>query len=674
MTDGFMPHGYCLRWDGPLLWVFIVGNLGIALAYFLIPMTLRFFIGKRNDLPYGYMFKLFAVFIFSCGVTHIAKVVTLWQPVYWIEAYLDLWTAAVSLLTAFLLVPLIPKALSLRSAKELEESNRQLEKSKAELDAVNKKLQAANEGLEEVVKARTIELEAALMEAKRGEEQFRTLFDMMPQLGWTAQPDGFIDFYNKGWYDYTGTTFEEMQGWGWEKVHDAQILPVVVERWKESLTNATPFAMEFPLRRRDGIFNVFATRVNPIFDQAGMLQRWVGINTNIQDKVETLEATAESERRFRHLAAALPDIVWILNAELEVTFLNERWTQYTGLTMDEGLGSRWHKVVHPDCLSDAVKSWVVARANKTPYELEQLLLAASGEYRWHLVRGVPVFDQQDEIFNWFGTCTDIHEKRAYREELEKAVESRTKELTLARDEAMEASAAKSRFLATVSHEVRTPMAGVIGLVELLSMSLEGQSKDVAKAALDSSKRLLQILNDLLDASKLQAGAIKLEYRQFAIRPVIGDVIQLISPQAEKKNLQILSQVSDEVPELICGDELRVRQILQNIAFNAVKFTSQGNIRFEVGVNKQEGASTSIEFSIADTGIGLTPEQQLKIFEPFVQADESTTRLFGGTGLGLSICRTLIDLMGGEISVTSEFGTGSVFRVIIPFRADLCKTS
>ncbi|MBC7999849.1 MAG: PAS domain-containing protein [Leptolyngbya sp.] len=674
MTEGFMPHGYCLGWDGPLLFVFIVGNLGIAIAYFLIPLALRFFIGKRKDLPYGYMFKMFAAFILSCGITHIVKVVTLYQPVYWLEAGLDLWTAGVSLLTAFLLFPLIPKALSLRGPRELDEANSKLERSNAELELANKELLLAKEKLEDAVKTRTSDLEAAVKLAQEGEVQFRTLFEMMPQLGWTAQADGFIDFYNHGWYDYTGTTFEEMQGWGWEKVHDPTVLPVVMERWKESLSAGTAFLMDFPLRRKDGVFNTFATRVTPIFDQGGQLLRWVGINTNIQVHIDALEAVAESDRQFRHLAATLPDIVWIVDNHLQSSFLNERWYQYTGLVPPDGLGSKWQEILHPECLSKALHEWEIAIASKLPYESEQRLRAANGDYRWHLVRGIPIFDSQGAISRWFGTSTDIHEKRSYSDELEKAVVSRTADLLVARDEAIAANEAKSRFLATVSHEVRTPMAGVIGLVELIGqVATQDDVRSLSKSAFESCKRLLQILNNILDASKLQFGAVNLEYRFFSVRSVIGDVVQLVTPEVDKKSVKISSSVDSDIPDLICGDELRVRQILQNLVFNAVKFTEMGSVDIRVSLLERTSAGSVLKFSIVDTGIGVTEEQKHKLFQPFAQADDSTTRVYGGTGLGLHICKTLTDLMQGEIGVISQAGQGATFWVRIPFRDDLCLT-
>ena len=249
--------------------------------------------------------------------------------------------------------------------------------------------------------------------------------------------------------------------------------------------------------------------------------------------------------------------------------------------------------------------------------------------------------------------------------LEEAVRQRTRDLEAALQ-------SKSRFLATVSHEVRTPLSGMLGLIELILTSAENEdTRLMAKTALDASQRLLCILNDLLDASKLQAGKVELEFRNFALRPVIGDIVQLIKPEADKKKLAIVSLVDQDVPANICGDELRLRQVLLNLAFNAVKFTEKGTISISVKLLEQKDRIMRLGFEINDTGIGISEENLDKLFEPFAQAADSTTRLFGGTGLGLNISQTLTTLMQGEITVQSTLGRGTTFIVSIPFNEDRC---
>lgn len=231
---------------------------------------------------------------------------------------------------------------------------------------------------------------------------------------------------------------------------------------------------------------------------------------------------------------------------------------------------------------------------------------------------------------------------------------------------------KSRFLSTISHEVRTPMTGVIGLTEILNMKDLGSENNAAVAAIfESSKRLLNLLNNILETAKLESSKVVLERRNFPVRSVLGDTRQLIVREAMSKHLQIAGKSDEKIPELVCGDELRLRQILLNLAFNAVKFTNQGKIDISAVVKRQTESEALIRFSVTDTGIGIRKEMQSEIFQPFQQATPSTARVQGGTGLGLSICRELVTLMRGEIGVVSEPGQGSTFWVEIPFPKENC---
>ncbi|HEY9793546.1 MAG TPA: ATP-binding protein [Candidatus Obscuribacterales bacterium] len=242
-----------------------------------------------------------------------------------------------------------------------------------------------------------------------------------------------------------------------------------------------------------------------------------------------------------------------------------------------------------------------------------------------------------------------------------------REIEAARDQALAALQVSRRFLSTVSHEVRTPMAGIIGLTELLTLEdLGAENNATVQTIFQSSKRLLQILNDLLDAARMEAGKLSLEHTPFAIRPVLGDIRQLILPEAQKKHLDVIGSCDTNIPELLCGDELRLRQILLNLAFNAVKFTDCGEVNVSATLKERVAEKTVIRFTVTDTGIGIKPEEQQRLFEPFAQAQDSTTRVYGGTGLGLSISKSLVEMMGGVVGVTSEPGKGSTFWFEIPF--------
>ncbi len=243
----------------------------------------------------------------------------------------------------------------------------------------------------------------------------------------------------------------------------------------------------------------------------------------------------------------------------------------------------------------------------------------------------------------------------------KELEAQAVELVRARLQADNANEAKSQFLATMSHEIRTPINGVVGITELLlETELTTTQRKYAQAARKSTDALLTIINDVLDISRIEAGKLALDRLAFDIRALVEETIDLMSASAHKKGLSLSYVVAAEVPAHLSGDPARLRQILTNLVGNAVKFTHEGAIEVRVGVDTSKPGRPSLRFEVSDTGIGIALEAQSQVFERFTQADGSTTRKYGGSGLGLAIVIELVRLMGGEIGVISEQGTGSTF--------------
>ena len=370
---------------------------------------------------------------------------------------------------------------------------------------------------------------------------------------------------------------------------------------------------------------------------------------------ELLEQVQTTEERTRLILESAAEGIFGVDTEGRITFVNSTACRLLGFKTEEMIGHASHALIHyhhpdgSDYLREECPMFAAYQRGEASRIDDEFLWCKDG-------RGLPVeygatpIRKDGALVGAVISFTDITERK--RQEAE---------ILAAKQKAEEATEMKSMFLANMSHEIRTPMNAIIGLSHLaLKTPLNSKQRDYVSKVHNAGTSLLAIINDILDFSKIEAGKLDIETTDFQLDEVIGSVTTVTAQKAHDKGLEFLADVASAIPEQLRGDPLRLGQILTNLVNNAVKFTEHGEIRLKIELLEKTGEKAQLKFSVRDTGIGMTKEQAAKLFQPFSQADMSTTRKHGGTGLGLTICRRLVELMGGQIWLESEPGVGSTF--------------
>jgi PAS domain S-box-containing protein len=436
------------------------------------------------------------------------------------------------------------------------------------------------------------------------------------------------------------------------RVHPDDLPGVLVPEDKKGAGDATTYQRDYRIVLDNGVVRWINEKGNITRDARGEVTRIIGAMIDVTDLKSAEAALQAAEERLARAVRGTQDGLWEFNAVDRCFWFAPRFEQMLGYdpgelatTLDAFL-----ELNHPeDRERTRVDIWKHVGGD-APYDAEFRLRNKSGLYEWVRSRAQGGFDTRGQSAKLAGSIqliTDRKDAEAARLEAVRVAET--------------ANRAKSDFLANMSHEIRTPMNGVLGMTELLlDTDLDSLQRDYAETIRQSGTSLLTVINDILDFSKVEAGKLELEELDVDLRDTIEDVARLLSVQAHAKGLELTAEIDSRLPRVVKGDPGRIRQILLNLAGNAIKFTVKGEVSLQVRVLDSGGELTKVRCEVRDTGIGIPADRLDALFTPFMQVDTSTTRRFGGTGLGLSIVRRLVELMGGETGVESVEGEGSVF--------------
>jgi PAS domain S-box-containing protein len=473
---------------------------------------------------------------------------------------------------------------------------------------------------------------------------------------------GRIEWVNDAFIRHSGYTLEEVRGQvAHTLIRGPETDPAGVDEVARAIIGGQPCKVDLILYDRQGRRSFHEIEGQPLHDEQGRYYQYALISLDVTPRQQVQAQLRESAEYFRALFEDSPVPSTIQGADFKLVRVNAACADLFGLPPEKMIGHEALEFMHP-----ADRDGAVAMRQGMPwkgsgtFQFERRLVRPDGTEVWARIYSARIVSTGAEPFlvSVLEDITDLKRKEiALRE---------------AKEQAEAANRAKSQFLANMSHEIRTPMNGVLGMTELLlGTTLTAKQRRFAEAVYRSGESLLDIINDILDISKIEAGRLELEAVDFDLRALVEDVFEMLAPRAQHKRIEVAHRIAPDVPTVVVGDPTRVRQILTNLVGNAIKFTEQGEVVVQVSRVPSDGAVDSaarVRFEVRDTGIGMRPDALKRLFSVFMQADQSMSRRYGGTGLGLAISRQLVELMGGDIRAASRYGEGSTFTFELPLPA------
>ena len=436
------------------------------------------------------------------------------------------------------------------------------------------------------------------------------------------------------------------------------------ENMWETITQGHVWHGEVCNRSKSGRRYWVNATVVPLPGPDGLPEQYISIRTDITDRKNIEARLFEQLHLIEELIEAIPLPMYLKNAEGRYQRLNRAFELFFDIRREDYIGRTLHDLLLPEDAGPQSEKDRELLTHAGTQSYEAVVHTRDGTQHDVIYRKAALTQIDGTVQGLLGVVIEISDRKQAE-----------REVLLAKEVAEAANRAKSEFLANMSHEIRTPMNGIIGMTELaLDTELNAEQREYMTIVKSSSEALLTIINDILDFSRIEAGKLLVEHIPFNLPQLLAETLKTFALRAHEKNVELTCEILPDVPAGLIGDPNRIRQILINLVGNAVKFTESGEISLRVERQDEDDGFVNLHFSVRDTGIGIAPENQRRIFEAFSQEDSSTTRRYGGTGLGLSISRRLVDLMGGRMWLESELHRGSTFHFSLHLESDVTTPS
>lgn len=512
---------------------------------------------------------------------------------------------------------------------------------------------------------------------RRSEDRFHSLIRATSAIVWSTPASGYFETPQPEWSAFTGQSWEELRGAGWLNAIHPEDQAHTHAVWTNAVRDRTLYKVEHRLRRHDGVYRHMQVRGVPLLSDDGNIVEWIGIHSDISERKEVEEATLRTEKFMTSLVENIPHMIFVKDAEnLSFVRFNRAGEKLLGIPREQMIGKTDYDFFPPEEVEFFVANDRAVLSGRKIVDIAEEPIQTAHGLRYLHTKKIPILDEHGEPQYMLGISEDITERKQSEQDLYRAKEAAEK-----------ASRAKSEFLANMSHELRTPLNAIIGFSEVLEDKtfgdLNARQQRYVSNILTSGQHLLQLINDILDIAKIEAGRLQLEVQHFGAVQALEDVASVLRGLVNKKDLTLEVLAPADLPPLT-ADEAKFKQILYNLVSNAIKFTPPGGrIRVEASFTEARIAQAkdpsipgpAICIRVTDTGIGIKPEDQDRIFHEFEQVDSSYSRKQQGTGLGLALTRNLVELHGGAIWLESqgEEGSGTTFSFYLPLQPTLSRS-